>query len=272
MIYSITKPKNTEYVLLKDNIYKLFFRTDIRFDEGKKIYEFNEYTLITELSSDDIEADINANYDKYISLAKLVYDEHEKETKIHLSEKELALSDYKVLKTLENYSLGLPLPYDYSELISKRQELRDIINNLQGSGTDLSEDVVLDQCRLRKITEMCAICQTTITNGIDYNDEHYRLNTTDQINLTSLYTLAQTGRSVPYHADGKVCRMFAPEEFIPLVQQGIQWVTYHTTYYNLLKNQIANMESIEDIQAVTYGMELKPEYQAIINAIVGGAA
>jgi hypothetical protein len=119
----------------------------------------------------------------------------------------------------------------------------------------------------RKIIEMSAICQTTITNGIDYNGEHYRLNTTDQINLTSLYSLAQLGQSVPYHADGQVCRIYTPEEMVGLAQAGTQWIIYHTTYFNLLKHQILEMSTIEEVEAVTYGMELKPEYQSTLNAI-----
>ena len=115
---------------------------------------------------------------------------------------------------------------------------------------------------------MCSLCQTTITSGIDYNDEHYRLNTTDQINLTSLYSLAQLGQSVPYHADGKVCRIYTSEEMIRLVQTATKWVIYHTTYYNLLKHQIQDMTDIDEIKKVEYGTELSSEYQTILNTIL----
>ena len=63
--------------------------------------------------------------------------------------------------------------------------------------------------------------------------------------------------------------MYEPAEMMGLVQASIQWITYHTTYHNLLKHQIMDMESIEDVNAVTYGMELKEDYQAIINAVLG---
>ena len=131
-----------------------------------------------------------------------------------------------------------------------------------------SEENELQQLKARKINEICAMCQTTITNGIDYSGEHYRLNTTDQINLTSLYTLAQKGQSVPYHADGKVCRIFSAEEMIGLVEKSMQWTIYHTTYFNLLKHQIIDMETKEEVENVVYGMKLNEEYQQVLNSII----
>lgn len=270
-LYSDKLPVNPQVVKIRDNIYKITFRENVLFHENEKYYSYDEYSYVTEFKGDnDAETMVMENYDWYLSIAKLMNDECEKKEKISTAKKALNNSDYMILKNLESYALGLPLPYDYSALIAKRQELRDDINNL--TETNISESTELVQCRSRKITEMCAICQTTITNGIDYNGAHYRLNTTDQINLTSLYTLAQTGKSVPYHADGDICRMFTPEEFIPLVQNSIQWITYHTTYYNLLKHQIANMDTIEEVEAVSYGMALKEDYQAVIDAIVGGVS
>jgi hypothetical protein len=94
----------------------------------------------------------------------------------------------------------------------------------------------LDEERNKKIIEMMAYSQTTITNGIDYNEKHYRLNTTDQINLITLYSLAAQGKSVPYHADDEVCRVFTPDEIVGLVNAASAWIIYHTTYFNLLKH------------------------------------
>lgn len=224
--------------------------------------------MVAEIISNDIDAAITDNFNTYLEIAKLNDEERKKKSNMIESYKQaLNNSDYMILKNLENYALGLTLPYEYSALISKRQELRDQINNLESSEID-NASMELTQCKSRKITEMCAICQTTITNGIDYNDEHYRLSTTDQINLTSLYTLAQSGQSVPYHADGSVCRMYEPDELIGLVQSSIQWIVYHTTYFNLLKHQILELETIEEIEKIEYGIELKEEYQLILNSIL----
>lgn len=267
MLNSIEPVDRYSYTHLTDNIYKICLRTDIT--NHNTYYSYNEYVMVAEIISDDIDAEITDNFNTYLEIAKLNDEERKKANMIESYKQTLNNSDYMILKNLENYALGLTLPYEYSTLIAKRQELRDQINNLESSETD-NASIELTQCKSRKITEMCAVCQTTITNGIDYNNEHYRLNATDQINLTSLYTLAQAGQSVPYHADGSVCRIYKPDELIGLVQSGIKWVTYHTTYFNLLKHQIESMETVEEISNVTYGMTLKDEYQAIINAITNG--
>lgn len=264
LLNSVNPVDNFSYIQLSNNIYKVILRTDII--KHNTHYSFNEYYVVTEISDEDINSNIENNFDKYLEIAKLNDEERKKENLINSYKKELENSDYKVIKTLENYSLGLTLPYDYSSLIASRQELRDQINNLQTNNENIDSE--LEQCKSRKIIEMCSMCQTTITNGIDFKDEHYRLNTTDQINLTSLYSLAQLGKSVPYHADGKVCKIYQPEEMIELVQKVTEWIIYHTTYYNLLKAQINEMTSIEEINNVSYGMTLKEEYQNIINIII----
>lgn len=146
-------------------------------------------------------------------------------------------------------------------------EIRDNINALQDNSLEID---ALEKLKERKIAEMSAISQTTITNGIDYNEKHYRLNTTDQINLTLLYSLAQSGASVSYHADGEICRVFTPEEMCGLVQSATKWVIYHTTYFNLLKHQILALETEDEIKAVYYGIELKDEYKSVLKSITAG--
>ena len=115
---------------------------------------------------------------------------------------------------------------------------------------------------------MMACCQNIISTGIDYNEEHYRLNTTDQINLTSLGALAQQGKSVPYHADGQICRIYSSEEMLGLIQAATQFIIYHTTYFNLLKHIILDLTDVDEVKNVEYGMELSSEYQTILNTIL----
>ena len=263
-IRSKDRPQEIEYKLITSNIYKIYFREDIV--EYDTYFSYNEYYLVTEINGLDINKEISDNFDSFIEIAKINGIERKKEQNINNLKHSLASTDYKTIKSLESYVLGLSLSYDYSELISERQAIRDEINNIE---MDIeSEENEIQQLKLRKINEICSICQTTIINGIDYNDEHYRLNTTDQINLTSLYTLAQKGQSVPYHADGQVCRIFTAEEMIGLVEKSTQWVIYHTTYFNLLKHQILEMETKEELEKVEYGMELEEKYQIVLNSII----
>jgi len=247
---------------------KYFYQVSLRenitlLDDGR--FSYNEYSLIRKSSENDIDEDIKTNFDMYLEVAKLNEEQSIKNSQIESLKMQLENSDYRIMKCVESYMLGSVLPYDFSQLITERDTLRNTINNLQ----DTVELDILEEAQNRKITEMCAICQTTITSGIDYNDEHYRLNTTDQINLTSLYALAQAGQSVPYHADGMVCRIYEPTEMIGLVQTSIQWIMYHTTYFNLLKHQILEMTEVDEVKSVYYGITLKDEYQQIINSIMG---
>lgn len=243
-------------LLLRENITLL--------DDGR--CQYNEYSMLRSGNDSDILiSDIEQDFDALIEAAKVEEALRFKENQITGLKHRLESTDYQMLKCTESFMLGSVLPYDFSQLLTERNSLRDDINNIQD---DVEVDA-LDSAKNYKITEMCATCQTTITGGIDYNGEHYRLNTTDQINLTSLYTLAQAGQVVPYHADGCVCRMYEPAEMIGLVQTSIQWITYHTTYYNLLKHQILSMETVDEVNAVVYGMTLNDEYQAIIDAITG---
>lgn len=257
-----------DYTMITTDVYKITFRENIT--NNGKYFSYDEYSYITEIKDiEDIQAYIKKNYKNFLEIAKINDAEKQKENKINSLKTSLDNSDYKVIKTLENFSLGLTLPYDYSQLITKRQSLRDEINNIESNekGNELTE---LAQAQARKINELCSVAQTTITNGIDFgkNGEHYRLTSTDQINLTSLYAMAQAGRPVPYHADGEVCRIYQPEEMIGLVQKSLGWITYHTTYFNLIKHQVMELETIEEVESVVYGMELKQEYQEILNMII----
>jgi hypothetical protein len=267
--YSKEIVEKYSYKEITPSIYKIYLRENIS-KKNDDLYLYNEYSILISSSKENIINDIETNFDSYIERAKVEEALENKEKEKENLKQSLTNTDYQVIKCAESYMLGSVLPYDFSQLLSSRTDIRNKINILE-SDEELSEEDALLEEKNKKITEMCAICQTTITNGIDVNDEHYRLNTTDQINLTSLYSLAQLGQSVPYHADGKVCKIFTPEEMITLVQTATAWITYHTTYYNLLKNQINEMETVEEVNNVYYGMTLKDEYQAIINLITASS-
>lgn len=262
---SKSKVKDVEYNQLANNIYKIFIRTNI--EKHSNYYEYDEYSIITEIDDESIEGNIRMNTDKYIALAKLQEEENKKNEELKSLKTDLTNSDYKILKDLENYSLGLTMPYEYSALLAERQELRDSINNIESN--DSLEIDTLSQLKLRKIKEMCSAAQTTITNGIDYGDkgEHYRLNTSDQINFMFLNSMATAGKKVPYHADGELCRIYEPEEMMGLVQKALGWIVYHTTYYNLLKHQILEMVTEKEVKDVYYGCPLKEEYYEILKTI-----
>lgn len=254
---------------INNTIYKVFFRENIESLNTDKV-SCDEYTILTENSTPEetetIEAFIEANKEVLLSSAIEQDKIKSNQNKIEDMQTGLNNTDYKVLKNLENFMIGIPFEQDLSSICSSRQLMRDSINNIQQDISD--DDDLLSQAKQRKINEISLTSQTMIINGVEFNGKRYRLNTTDQINMSALSAMAQMGNKVPYHADGEICRIFEPEEMVQLAQTATSWIVYHTTYFNLLKHQILEYDNLEDVEKVYYGIKLKDEYQQIINTIV----
>ncbi len=261
----LTEPESYSYEEISNIYYKVILRNNI--SQKDNLYTANEYTIVLIKNDSDIDEYIKGNFDTLLEQAKVNEKESNLNKKIENLKKRLDDSDYQILKCSENFMIGNVLPYDFSKLLSNRIGIRDEINKLQND--ELTIESTLEEEKQRKIIEMMSYSQTTITNGIDYNNKHYRLNTTDQINLTTLGALAAQGQSVPYHADGEICSIYTAEEMNGLIAAASKFIIYHTTYFNLLKHQILNLDAIEEVKAVYYGVELKDEYKAVINAITG---
>lgn len=254
---------------INNTIYKVFFRENIESLNTDKV-SCDEYTILTENSTPEetetIEAFVEANKEVLLSSAIEQDKIKSNQNKIEDMQTGLNNTDYKVLKNLENFMIGIPFEQDLSSICASRQLMRDSINNIQ---QDISDDNdLLSQAKQRKINEISLTSQSMIINGVEFNGKKYRLNTTDQINMSALSSMAQMGNKVPYHADGEICRIFEPEEMVQLAQTATSWIVYHTTYFNLLKHQILEYDNLEDVEKVYYGIKLKDEYQQIINTIV----
>ena len=137
-----------------------------------------------------------------------------------------------------------------------------IIPNLE------EQDITVEFARESKIKEMSATCRHTIEAGFDFGEEHFSLDTQDQLNLITLSALAETQDQIPYHADGQLCRFYTALEMKQIVAAATQFKMYHTTYYNALKAYINSLETIEEIATITYGIELPEEFQSdVLKAI-----
>lgn len=258
---------------INNTIYKIFFRENIESLNTDKV-SCEEYTILTENSTPEetetIEAFVEANKEVLLSSAIEQDKIKSNQNKIEDMQTGLNNTDYKVLKNLENFMIGIPFEQDLSSICASRQLMRDSINNIQ---QDISDDNdLLSQAKQRKINEVSLTSQSMIINGVEFNGKRYRLNTTDQINMSALSSMAQMGNKVPYHADGEICRIFEPEEMVQLAQTATSWIVYHTTYFNLLKHQILEYDNLEDVEKVYYGIKLKDEYQQIINTIVSSGS
>lgn len=131
---------------------------------------------------------------------------------------------------------------------------------------DVDEQHTLDYVMQRKINEINKACNVAIEGGFDLLLEdnvlhHFSLTTQDQLNLITLSTQLSNGMtSIPYHADGELCRFFSANEVNMLLTKATEHKTYHVTYCNGLKKYVQTLSNIKDISDVYYGMELPPEF------------
>ena len=121
----------------------------------------------------------------------------------------------------------------------------------------------LDNVKANKRLEVDSACKTAITDGVDVElpsgTEHFSLQETDQINLTTAYNAVQSGlSSYPYHADGKLCRMFTADEISAISKASIAHKLYHTTLCNHLLTWIRRIESVEELQTIVYSPDVLP--------------
>ena len=123
----------------------------------------------------------------------------------------------------------------------------------------------IDFIRSSKLNEMSYACQKTIEDGFDLElrgaAHHFSLTTQDQLNLMSLGTMVQTSNEIPYHADGEEVIFYTSEEINQIIAAANAFKTYQTTYYNSLKTYINSLETIEEISAIEYGIEIPEKFK-----------
>ena len=183
----------------------------------------------------------------------------------------------KTPHTLYDYTEVSVLPITEDEYIAFRHaiETNDVIQEDTEDEEEIQptidpvEQESIEFIRSSKIAEMSHICRQTIESGFDLNDEHFSLDTQDQLNLITLSALADTQEYIPYHADGQLCRFYSAAEIKTVVAAATQFKMYHTTYYNALKAYINSLNTIEEITAIYYGIELPEEFQSdVLKAIM----
>lgn len=126
-----------------------------------------------------------------------------------------------------------------------------------GGGWDLHELKSDKEAKLREA------CTAAITAGVDVSTsqgvEHFALEETDQINLTTAYNAVLSGVAFyPYHADGELCRMFTAEEITAISNASIQHKMYHTTLCNHLLTWARRAETVEELEGISYTAEGLP--------------
>jgi hypothetical protein len=149
------------------------------------------------------------------------------------------------------------------------------------NGTEWVEGGVIPQPDIEsikhsKIAELSNACQLIIFGGIDVETtmgiEHFSLQITDQIEITSQYNKIVMGATEAlYHADGNGgnCRLFNATEMTAIATKATEHVTYHKTYFNELKAWVNRCVTVEEIQEITYGLPLPIDLDEHMVGLIG---
>jgi hypothetical protein len=89
--------------------------------------------------------------------------------------------------------------------------------------------------------------------------EHFSLEETDQINLTTAVSAIEQGaKGYPYHADKKLCRMFTAEEIKSIAENATAHKLYNTTLCNHLLMLARRVTTTAELDAITYSADCLP--------------
>lgn len=133
---------------------------------------------------------------------------------------------------------------------------------------DENEQTTVEFLKEFKINQMSKYCHDTITNGVDVvlsdgKTHHFSLQVEDQLKIQALALKAQNGeQSLPWHEDDNYCVFYSTEDIMRLYQAMEESQLFNTTYFNSLKMYIKSLTTLDEINAVTYGMEIPVEYQS----------
>lgn len=128
----------------------------------------------------------------------------------------------------------------------------------------------LEETKEEKVTEMNNTQQSVIQQGLDITlsdgtVEHFTLKDQDQTSLMGLQTLVAQGiERIPWHTadQSEHCKYYSNADMAIIAEKALQFITYNVTYFRDLRIYIRSLQTKEEIQNVTYGMEIPLEYQS----------
>lgn len=184
-------------------------------------------------------------------------------------------SDNKTIYGLRGNNF--PSDFPHKIVIIKRIDKKefDTLTLLMNKGEIIrTEDPFLITARKNKIAELKQECDNQIIAGIciklsDEKFHSFELTIEDQLNLKSIEnTLNKYNNGIIYHEKGKVCSVFTKDDMKTIITSATRHIQYHTTYFNLMKYCINNMNVVNDILDIHYGDEVPDiNYQKLLSQI-----
>lgn len=128
----------------------------------------------------------------------------------------------------------------------------------------------LEDSQEAKVNEMSMAQQGIIAAGVDVvltdgTTEHFTLKDHDQTSLVGLQSQVAAGEeSIPWHTsdERQHCKFYSNADMRKITTTAMSYVTWHVTYFRDLRIYIRSLESKEDIEKVTYGMDIPEAYQS----------
>ena len=126
-----------------------------------------------------------------------------------------------------------------------------------------SDNRPFEEIQTEKLSSLSEICNQTIVAGMDVETtegtEHFSLEETDQINLTTAVSAIEQGaKGYPYHADKKLCRMFTAGEIKSIAESATAHKLYHTTLCNHLLILARRTTTTAELDKITYSADCLP--------------
>ena len=99
--------------------------------------------------------------------------------------------------------------------------------------------------------------QGIIAAGVDVvltdgTTEHFTLEDHDQTSLVGLQS----------QVEAEHCKFYSNKDMKKITATAMAYVTWHVTYFRDLRIYIRSLESKEDVEKVTYGMDIPEAYQS----------
>lgn len=121
-----------------------------------------------------------------------------------------------------------------------------------------------------KVSEMNMAQQGAIAAGVDVTltdgtTEHFTLEDHDQTSLVGLRSQVAAGEeNIPWHTSNEAehCKFYSNKDMKKITATAMAYVTWHVTYFRDLRIYIRSLESKEDVEKVTYGMDIPEAYQS----------
>lgn len=136
----------------------------------------------------------------------------------------------------------------------------------------------IEEVRAQCLASISESCRQTIIGGVDVTlsdgtIEHFSLEETDQINLTTAYNAVLNGAAgYPYHADGQLCKLYSADDITAIGNAATSHKLYHLTYCNHLLTWARGAETVEELNGIYYGAELPEVLSANMEAVLNAAS